>query len=189
MYEAFKAAGGHIRLWLYQGLKHDCWTRAYGEPELPRWLLEHRLEPEPARPSPAYQEPSRPPSPSGSSFPSTRPPSGLPRRRLTTWPANILNPTASPRLTIFVARRPALRTKTATDNSSELAAESPTELFYPYGSSITRLIAQRDSEGRVIAIVFRDDRHEERWEKRNTACLRSSLPDHPNGNHGTPQFS
>ena len=44
MYEAFKAAGGHIRLWIYQGLKHDCWTRAFGEPELPRWMLEHRLE-------------------------------------------------------------------------------------------------------------------------------------------------
>ena len=39
MFDAFKAAGGHIRFWLYQGLLHDCWTRAYDEPELPRWLL------------------------------------------------------------------------------------------------------------------------------------------------------
>ena len=43
MYDAFKAAGGDIRLWIYQGLKHDCWTRAYDEPELPRWLLAHHL--------------------------------------------------------------------------------------------------------------------------------------------------
>ena len=43
MFEAFKGSGGHIRLWLYQGLKHDCWTRAYNEPELPRWLLTHRV--------------------------------------------------------------------------------------------------------------------------------------------------
>src|SRR5580698_3733285 len=42
MFEAFKAAGGHVRLWLYQGVRHDCWTRAYDEPELPRWLLAHR---------------------------------------------------------------------------------------------------------------------------------------------------
>ncbi len=42
MFEALKADGGHVRLWLFQGLKHDCWTRAYDEPELPRWLLAHR---------------------------------------------------------------------------------------------------------------------------------------------------
>jgi predicted peptidase len=41
MFDAFKAAGGDIRLWIYQGLLHDCWTRAYDEPELPRWLLAH----------------------------------------------------------------------------------------------------------------------------------------------------
>jgi hypothetical protein len=41
MFDAFKAAGGNIRFWLYQGLKHDCWTRAYDEPDLPRWLLAH----------------------------------------------------------------------------------------------------------------------------------------------------
>ncbi len=52
MFEAFKAAGGHIRLWIYQGLKHDCWTRAYDEPELPRWLLAHRVEPRQPRPAP-----------------------------------------------------------------------------------------------------------------------------------------
>ena len=45
MYEALKANGGHVRLWLYQGLHHDCWTRAFDEPELPRWLLAHRSAP------------------------------------------------------------------------------------------------------------------------------------------------
>ncbi|HVC47519.1 MAG TPA: alpha/beta hydrolase-fold protein [Terracidiphilus sp.] len=43
MYSAFKAAGGDIRLWVYLGLHHNCWTRAYDEPDLPRWLLDHRL--------------------------------------------------------------------------------------------------------------------------------------------------
>jgi hypothetical protein len=49
-----------------------------------------------------------------------------------------------------------------------LAAESPTALFYPNGSSITRLLIERDPHGRVTAIVFHDDRHEERWERINT---------------------
>ena len=44
LYSALKANGGHVRLWVYQGLKHDCWTRAYNEPELPRWLLSRRRE-------------------------------------------------------------------------------------------------------------------------------------------------
>ena len=43
MYQAVKTAGGHIRFWLYQGYKHDCWTRAFAEPEVPRWLLAHRI--------------------------------------------------------------------------------------------------------------------------------------------------
>ena len=42
MFAAFKASGGNIRLWVYLGLHHDCWTRAFNEPELPRWLLAHR---------------------------------------------------------------------------------------------------------------------------------------------------
>ena len=40
-----QGGGGRVRLWLYQGLKHDCWTRAYNEPELPRWLLAHHTAP------------------------------------------------------------------------------------------------------------------------------------------------
>jgi predicted peptidase len=38
-----KAEGGHVRLWDYAGMHHDCWNRAFNEPELPRWLLSHRL--------------------------------------------------------------------------------------------------------------------------------------------------
>ena len=50
----------------------------------------------------------------------------------------------------------------------ELAAESQATFFYPNGSSLNRLF-ERDAEGRVTSAVFRDDRHEERWEKRNAA--------------------
>ncbi len=49
---------------------------------------------------------------------------------------------------------------------AELAAESPSILFYPNGSSITRVTAERDAQGRIIALVLRDDRHEERWNRK-----------------------
>jgi hypothetical protein len=54
----------------------------------------------------------------------------------------------------------------------ELAAESPSTFFYPNGSSTTRLLLERDGQGRVTALVQRDDRHQERWEKRNGATGR-----------------
>ena len=72
MFEALKAADGHVRLWLYQGLTHDCWTRAYNEAELPRWLPDRR----------------RQPLPSVSSFHSIRLPSNWPLPSLKTWPGN-----------------------------------------------------------------------------------------------------
>ena len=52
---------------------------------------------------------------------------------------------------------------------AELDAESVSVLFYPNGSSIARIIADRDSQGRVSAITLRDDRHEERWERTRPA--------------------
>ena len=47
MYAALKANSGNVRLWIYQGLHHDSWARAYNEPELPKWLLAHRLNSKP----------------------------------------------------------------------------------------------------------------------------------------------
>lgn len=43
MVDALRAAGGEPRLTLYDGVGHDSWTPAYDEPELPDWLLSHRL--------------------------------------------------------------------------------------------------------------------------------------------------
>ncbi|HEX4213478.1 MAG TPA: dienelactone hydrolase family protein [Candidatus Dormibacteraeota bacterium] len=40
--EAIEAAGGDVRLTIYEGVGHDSWTRAYATPELWAWLLEHR---------------------------------------------------------------------------------------------------------------------------------------------------
>jgi predicted peptidase len=43
---ALEAAGAHPRVTIYPGVGHGCWERAYGEQELPAWLLARR------RPSP-----------------------------------------------------------------------------------------------------------------------------------------
>ena len=47
----------------------------------------------------------------------------------------------------------------------EIMAESTTTFFYPTGSQ-TRLNFEHDSQGRVTGIMYRDDRHEELWEKK-----------------------
>jgi acetyl esterase/lipase len=155
MYEAFKASGGHLRLWIYQGLKHDCWTRAYKEPELPRWLLAH---------------------------------SAGKHSELPTLGERLLIPLHPPAIKLTAAQLDALcgEYRSADGRSEmtffrqgefffaknyfgevfELAAESPNVFFYPNGTSLDQITFERNAEGRVIAAVFRDDRHEERWEKR-----------------------
>lgn len=167
MFEALKAADGHVRLWLYQGLKHDCWTRAYNEPELPRWLLTHH---EPA---------------SGISVP--EPPAFAERRLIPLHPPAIkLAPAlldslageyrdrkGHPEVTVF-RQGDQLYEKNRFGEINELAAESPSTFFYPNGSSIPRLIFEHDPQGRVTALVLHDDRHEERWEKRAQAAGRIS---------------
>jgi len=47
----------------------------------------------------------------------------------------------------------------------ELAAASLSMLFYPNGISLSRILVERDAQGRVTALTLRDDRHEERWER------------------------
>ena len=168
IYEAFKAAGGHIRLWLYQGLKHDCWTRAYNEPELPRWLLEHRLEtPAPAKSGhPAGKEAEPPALAERLVIPLHPPAIRLTQAQVENLEGEYLEPNGVEALTI-TSQGEHLYGRDRYGQVSELAAESPTELFYPGGSSVSRLVAQRDAEGRITAIIFRDDRHDERWEKRS----------------------
>ena len=39
---ALKAAGSKPRATFYPGVGHGSWERAYGEKELPRWLLAQR---------------------------------------------------------------------------------------------------------------------------------------------------
>jgi acetyl esterase/lipase len=155
LFEAFKASGGHVRLWIYQGLKHDCWSRAYNEPELPRWLLAHHLDPH-AVPTVFAERLLIPLHP--------------PAIKLTAAQLDALcgeYRAADGRSEVTFFRQGELFfAKNLYGEVSELAAESPTVFFYPNGASLDRMTFERNASGRVIAAVFRDDRHEERWEKR-----------------------
>ena len=46
--EALKAAGSKPRATFYPGVGHGCWERAYGDTELPGWLLAQRKGPPPS---------------------------------------------------------------------------------------------------------------------------------------------
>jgi acetyl esterase/lipase len=153
MFEALKAADGHVRLWLYQGLKHDCWTRAYNEPELPRWLLNHHG---PAAESSIFTErlviPLHPTA------------IKLTPAFLDSLAGEYRDRNGHPEITIF-RQGDQLYEKNRVGDITELAAETPSIFFYPNGSSIPRLTFEHDSQGHVTALVLHDDRHEERWEK------------------------
>ncbi|MGA2886553.1 MAG: prolyl oligopeptidase family serine peptidase [Terracidiphilus sp.] len=163
MFEALKVSGGRVRLWVYQGLKHDCWTRAYNEPELPRWLLSHHIETPPA--------PELPPFAERLTIPLHPPAIKLASAVLDSLAGEYSD--ASGRITAILFRQgDQLYEKTLQGEIAELAAESPSVFFYPNGSSLTRLTFERDAEGRVTLAILRDDRHEERWEKRIFASAR-----------------
>jgi acetyl esterase/lipase len=168
MFAAFKAARGHIRLWLYQGLKHDCWTRAYNEPELPRWLLAHRNEEPGSRlgvreESLAFAErlviPLHPAA------------IKLSPALLDSLAGEYCDTRGHVAVTIF-RQGEQLYEKNVHGEMAELAAESPGRFFYPNGSSGSRLTFERDGKGHVTDLVLHDDRHEERWERRHAASAR-----------------
>jgi acetyl esterase/lipase len=160
MFDAVKASGGHVRLWVFQGLKHDCWTRAYNEPELPRWLQQHHLDPhsEPTVYAERLQIPLHPPA------------IKLTMAQLDALCGDYRDARGHIAVILF-HQGDQLYEKNSQGEIVELAAESPTIFFYPNGSSLTRLAFERDAGGRIAA-VFHDDRHEERWEKRIFASSR-----------------
>jgi len=160
MYAAFKAAGGHLRLWVYQGLKHDCWSRAFNEPELPRWLLAHRRE---------AQEPS---SFAERLFVPLHPAAlRLTAGQLESFAGDYYDAHGLVVVTLF-RQGDQLYQKNQHGEIAELAAESFTSLFYPNGGSLTRIAVERDPQGRVTTLIFRDDRHEEHWEHKRTLSAR-----------------
>jgi acetyl esterase/lipase len=163
MYEALKASGGRVRFWVYQGLRHDCWTRAYGDPEFPRWLLSHHKR--------APAEPELPPYAERLTIPLHPPAIRLAPALLDSLVGEYSDARGHAVATLF-RQGDQLYEKNVQGEIAEIAAESPASFFYPNGSSLTRLTFVRDAQGRVTAAVFRDDRHEEHWEKRASTYSR-----------------
>jgi acetyl esterase/lipase len=156
MYTALKSNNGSVRLWIYQGLHHDSWARAYNEPELPRWLLAHRLNAKPEAPLaeriviPLHPVPIK-----------------LTPAVLDTLIGEYHDTSGHMAATLF-RQSDQLYEKDPHGEVAELEAESSSSFFYPNGSVWTRLLVERDAQGRVTGLLFRDDRHEEKWERTRT---------------------
>ena len=154
MYAALKNDGGHIRLWVYQSLRHDCWTRAYNEPDLPRWMLAN------------HRDPRREPAPFAErlSIPLHPPAIKLTPAQLDNLAGDYQDSHGQHVLTLF-RQSDQLYQKNLHGEVAELAADTPGTLFYPAGSSFARITIERDPQGRVVYLQLHDDRHEERWER------------------------
>jgi dienelactone hydrolase len=173
MFDAFKAAGGHVRLWLYQGLHHDCWTRAYNEPDLPRWVLAHRLSrpPDASSSAPANLEPEIGPFAERTIVPLHPAAIKLPDPVLDSFVGDYRDLHGGPEA-VILRQGETLYLKNRQGETDELAAESPTVFFYPNGNPLTRLIFEHDAQGHVTAVILHDDRHEERWERHSSVPCR-----------------
>lgn len=157
MFDAFKAAGGNIRLWIYQGIKHDCWTRAYDEPDLPRWLLKHRAPAAPATFAELNMIPLHPPTVK------------LSAAQLDSLTGQYREPNGKAFEYIF-RQGDQLFEKTTGGETIGLGAESADTLIRPSdptGAHSVSLTFERDAQGRVTGFLLRDARHEERWAKVN----------------------
>jgi len=153
MFDAFKAAGGNIRLWIYQGLLHDSWSRAYDEPELPRWLLAHRYPPGPEVAAERLLIPVHPPT------------IKLTQAQLDSLTGEYREPNGHAVETIS-RQGDQLLEKHPGGEVNTLEAETPDTFLRPgdtTGAHSIRLTFERDPQGRVVAFTLHDSRHEERW--------------------------
>ncbi len=155
MYDAFKEAGGDIRLWIYQGLKHDCWTRAYDEPALPPWLLAHRLPPPTEVLAERLVVPLRPPT------------INLSAAQLDTLVGDYRE-AGGHEIETIVRQGAQLFEKSSSGNSVLLEAESADTFSRPGDTAASKdfhLIFEHDASGRVTGYLLDDNRHQERWVK------------------------
>lgn len=153
LYESLKESGGNVRYWEYATVRHNAWDKAYADPELPHWLLSHNLsqiatlQPSaervlvPVHPVPAKVNP-------------------------TIYDAYVGLYEDQGILQTTIARKgDSLFASSRVGESNELLPENQTTFFYVSGSP-TRLIFEKDASGKIRGITFRDDRHEEFWEKK-----------------------
>ena len=152
MFKAVSAAGGDVRFWEYASSYHNVWDKAYSERQLPQWFLSHRLSeiatnkpyserlviplhPVPARVDPAIYD---------------------------AYMGQYAD-YGTIEMTIFrLGDR--LMSRRRGGDPVELLPETSSRFFYPTGSS-TRITFEHDASGRVSAILYSDDRHEEHWDK------------------------
>lgn len=152
MYDAIRANHGDVRLWEYANWQHNVWEKAYTEPELPRWLLAHRLAEVPT--SPVYAE----------------------RILVPIHPVPVkLNPalydlyageyTDAGIVQVTIYRQgDQLFARNHLGQVNELLPETPTTFFYSHGGA-SRFVFQKSPSGAVKSILFYDDRHEETWDR------------------------
>ena len=153
LYQALRADDGNVRFWEYTGIKHNVWDRAYAEPELPRWLLAQRLSAIPTL-APASEQVVIPIHPV---------PAKVDPAVYTAYSGEYEDQHETV-ATIF-RQSDRLFTRNQVGVVSELLPESPATFFYPTGGP-RRLTFERDGLGRITGIRFRDDRHEEFWERK-----------------------
>jgi pimeloyl-ACP methyl ester carboxylesterase len=171
MFDAFKSAGGNIRLWIYQGLGHDSWTRAYDEPELPRWMLAHRATTDAEMPALAERL----------VIPTVPQAIKLTTAQLDALTGEYREPNGKAITTIF-RQGDQLFQRDPGGQVTLLAAESPDSFFYPNGanSAVTiHVTFDHDPQGRVTAFVTRDNRREERWVRQPSAAAPPPEPRRP----------
>ncbi|HEX4037836.1 MAG TPA: prolyl oligopeptidase family serine peptidase [Acidobacteriaceae bacterium] len=153
MFEALKAQGGDVRFWEYAGIKHNVWDRAYGEPQLPRWILAQRLSAIPKL-TPASEQILVPIHPV---------PAKIDPAVYSAY-AGDYEDQGEPVMTI-TRQGDKLLARDRYGATAELLPESAGSFFYPSGGS-RRILFERDADGRVSGIRFHDDRHEEFWERK-----------------------
>ena len=152
MYQALAANGGDVRLWEFEGWHHNAWDKAYTNPALPLWFLSHRLDDiktarayssriiVPLHPVPAKVDPEIYDAYEGDYF------------------------DQSVRQATIIRSADRLMVKNRSGDLAEVLPETSTIFFYPNGGNI-RLIFQKNAEGKVTSILYKDDRHEEVWER------------------------
>jgi len=153
MYEALKAIGGDVRYWEFAGIKHNVWDRAYGVPDLPHWLLAQRLSAIPKLTSLAEQilVPIHP-------VPAKIDPSVYNAYVGDYEDQNVV-------VSTVFREGDKLLSRNRVGEVTEMLPENATTFFFPTGDT-RRVTFERDSQGRVSGIRFRDDRHEEFWERK-----------------------
>ncbi len=151
MYEAFKNSGGHVRFWLYERVGHPSWDRAFAEPELPRWLLNHSLEEVPKQP--AYAE--------RRVVPIHPVPAHVDPGQYDAY-AGEYGQNGSVKFWITRDADRLLMHQRSTVNI--LLPESANTFFLESGGTV-RIFFQKDATGKVTALTYRDDRHEETFQR------------------------